>query len=127
MGGLVALAATLDTPGLFDGLVLLSPLIDNGQDNAFNRVLAKVASKVCPSCSPSPSWMDYMGVKVADITASKVTVHKRRPASMATTKNSCPYLAPKNPHNVFRGNKKTCLKYRVTEKRDRQKLCQTAL
>jgi alpha-beta hydrolase superfamily lysophospholipase len=73
MGGLVALAATLDTPGLFDGLVLLSPQIDNGDnDNAFNRGLAMMASKVCPSCSPSPSWMDYLGVQINDITASKV-------------------------------------------------------
>ena len=71
MGGLIALTADLQNPGLFAGLALTAPLIVGGDDNPVNRVIGGLGSSLCPSCS-----IDFIQVAIEDISKSKVSAEK---------------------------------------------------
>lgn len=67
MGGLIALTADLESPDLFDGLVLTAPLIQASQDNPLNRLVTKVISSLCHSCS-----LPFLRLNITQTTKSKV-------------------------------------------------------
>ena len=74
MGGLISLMAVLkqQESSLFDGVVLMGPLIQIAPESAssFQKMLAKIASKVWP------------GLKVGSLDASNVTSDQVRGGEM---------------------------------------------
>ena len=64
-----ALAADMENPGLFSGVVLSAPLIIGANDNSINRVLGGLGSKLCPTCS-----LDLTKLDVEDVIKSEVDV-----------------------------------------------------